>query len=206
MFKIEIEELFYFQAKEPLLCKYNVVKQKRDKINLYEFDHYKWMLIPDDFPYIHEEDLEHFIKTHDMRIMFNKNNSFDNIIHKNICRLITEKDRYKFEEFHKACSEEDKDHGMVSLEDPIVYGCFVDNKIVSVASLWHWGNNLSDIRVLTHPDYRYKGYAQSVCETLMSENNRLYIWRCDCYNAKSVSLAKRIGFIEVGRVYSLEKK
>ncbi len=206
MFKIQIEELFYFQAKEPLLSKYNVVKQKRDNINLYEFDYYKWVLIPEDYPYIYEEDLEKFSKTNDMRIMFNKSNSFDNIIHKNICRLLTEKDKYKFEEFHKACSEEDKNNGMVSLYDPTVYGCFVDDKLVSVASLWHWGNNLSDIGVLTHPHYRSKGYAQSVCAVLMSENDRHYIWRCDYYNAQSVSLGKRLGFIEVGRVYSLEKK
>jgi predicted GNAT family acetyltransferase len=95
---------------------------------------------------------------------------------------------------------------MVSLSDPIVYGCFVDNKIVSVASLWNWGERLSDIGILTHPDYRYKGYAKSVCQTLMSENDKLYVWRCDFDNVGSNRLSSSIGFVEVGESFTLHKK
>ena len=205
MFRIEIEELFYFQAKEPLLSKYNVVNLDRENIVLYDFDTYKWLLVPNDMPFIYEEDIDHFKKTHDTKVLFSRRDDFSTIIHHDLCRRLTYKDRYKFEEFMKACPSPDKDKGMVSLEDPVVYGCFTDNKLVSVATLWHWGNNLSDIGVLTHPDYRGKGFAQSVCEKLMSENERLYIWRCDCANNHSLNLAFRLGFEEAGSVYYLEK-
>ena len=205
MFTKEIEELYLFQAKEKLLRRFSVVKQDRKSVVLYVFDNFKWILMPDYHQDIKEEDVELYTKRDDTRIMFINKNNFDNIEHERICRKLTEEDRYKFEVFHKACPNSDKQQGMVSLSDPVVYGCFVDGKIVSVASLWNWGDTLSDLGILTHPDYRGKGYGLSVCQTLIKGTNRLYIWRCDVKNEASFSLAKRIGFIETGTIYCLEK-
>lgn len=206
MFKKNIEALYRFQAKEPLLQKFSVVKQDRKSTVLYDFKDYKWILIPEHINKIKEEDIELYLKLDPTRIMFTNRREFENVKNKDICRRLTEDDRYRFEEFHKACSKHDKQQGMVSLADPVVYGCFEDNRIVSVASLWNWGDELSDIGILTHPSHRAKGYGTSVCQVLMSENDKLFIWRCDVNNRMSFNLATSLGFIEVGQIYCLKKK
>jgi len=206
MFQREIEELYYFQSKERLRNKFTNVKQDRKSIMLYDFADFKWVLIPEDLHSIRNDDLDLYNKLDPSKIMFLSNPQFDDIDQTCNCRRLDEKDRYEFEEFHNACPQKDKDQGMVSIADPVVYGCFVEGKIVSVASLWNWGERLSDIGVLTHPKFRNNGYAENVCKRLMYENNKLFIWRCDEKNDVSYNLAKRLGFSKAGMIYSLKKK
>ncbi len=206
MFKTEIEELFRFQSKEELVRKFSVIKQDRKSVVLYDFDDVKWIVMPDDYQDIRLEDLDFFDKLDPAKIMFSENRQYTDILHHDKCRKLTDEDSYKFMEFHKACPDSDKKQGMVSLVDPTVYGCYVDGKLVCVASLWHWGDKLSDIGVLTHPDYRGQGYAESVCQVLMNEVDRLIVWRCDAKNEISSRLAGRLGFVKAGMIYSLQKR
>lgn len=206
MFKTPIEELYNFQSKEELIRKFSVIKQDRKSVVLYDFNDIKWILMPDDHPDIRVEDLDLFSKLDTTRVMVRKNQLFTDILHHDKCRQLTEDDSYKFMEFHKACPNKDKEKGMVSLVDPTVYGCYEENKLVSVASLWHWGDNLSDIGVLTHPDYRGMGYGESVCQSVLNGIDRLVIWRCDMENEASYELAKKLGFEEIGKVYNLSKR
>ena len=205
MFKTEIEALYRFQSKEELVRKFSVIKQDRKSVVLYDFDKIKWVAMPDDHQEIRIEDLDLYKKLDPTKIMFIRNKPFTDIIHEDKCRRLTEDDGYKFAEFHKACPDHDQNQGMVSLADPVVYGCYVDGRLVSVASLWNWGEHLSDIGVLTHPDYRGKGYAMSVIKVLLNAHKKMFIWRCEVKNSTSCRLAKRIGFIEAGMIYSLRK-
>ena len=206
MFKTEIEDLFNFQSKEELIRKFSVVKQDRKSVVLYDFDEFKWILMPDNHPDIRVEDVELYQKVDPTIVMFREDGLFTDVLHKDKCRQLTEEDSYKFMEFHKACPHKDKEQGMVSLADPTVYGCYEDKKLVCVASLWHWGDNLSDIGVLTHPDYRGLGYAESVCKTVLNEVKRKIIWRCDRDNEASHKLALKLGFKEAGEIYNLQKR
>ena len=162
--------------------------------------------MPDDHRNISFEDIDLYQKIDTTRVMFRENVKFEDILHLNKCRLLTEEDSFKFMEFHKACPNSDKEQGMVSLVDPTVYGCYEDGKLVSVASLWNWGDNLSDIGVLTHPEYRNFGYGLSVCQSIINEVDRQIIWRCDMKNKLSYKLAKKLGFIQAGNIYNLVKK
>lgn len=206
MFKTEIEELFNFQSKEELIRRFNVIKQDRKSVVLYDFDDVKWILMPDNHPDIRVEDIDLYHKADSSIVMFKEDRHFTDILHHDKCRRLTEDDSYKFMEFHKACPHKDKEEGMVSLSDPTVYGCYVGNKLVSVASLWNWGNNLSDIGVLTHPDYRGFGYAESVCKTVLNEVTRNIIWRCHKDNIASFHLATKLGFKTAGEIYNLQKR
>lgn len=198
MFKPEIEELYRFQSKEELLRKFSVVRQDRESIVFYDFDEIKWIVIPDDYDDILLDDIEMFVKKDEAKVMFVEKRYFEDIEHRSLCRILTKDDHYSFTEFHKACPTLDKKSGSVSLSDPIVYGCFVDEKLVSAASLWNWGEKLSDIGVLTHPDYRNKGYGKSICQMLLNEVDKLFIWRCDFNNIESYELALKLGFVEAG--------
>lgn len=206
MFKTEIEELFNFQSKEQLIRKFSVIKQDRKSVVLYDFDAYKWILMPDNHPDIRPEDVDLFDKLDPAFVMFREDRYFTDILHRDKCRRLTDEDSYKFMEFHKACPNRDKEKGMVSLVDPTVYGCYEDDKLVCVASLWNWGDHLSDIGVLTHPDYRGKGYAESVCKSILNDVQRNIIWRCDKDNDASHQLALKLGFIEAGEIYNLQKR
>ncbi len=87
-----------------------------------------------------------------------------------------------------------------------IHALFENDKIVAVSSLWNWGNIIGDIGILVHPDYRGKGYAKTVCQTLMSSIDKKYVWRCDEVNKGSYNLAISIGFIHHGLIHELEKK
>lgn len=205
MFEKHIEALYFYLTNKFLTKAFSVVKKDRKSIIFYEFDDISWILIPEHINDFDIDDIKDFKKGNPDRIFFIHKKGFTNIKNKELCRRLTSDDKLLFDEFHNSCSKVDKDQGMVSLEDPVAYGCFVDNKIASVSSLWNWGEELSDIGILTHPDYRYKGYAKSVCETLMSETDKLFIWRCDSDNIGSKKLAESIGFIEVGKNFTLSR-
>ncbi|AIO18549.1 hypothetical protein KQ51_00669 [Candidatus Izimaplasma bacterium HR1] len=206
MFKTEIEDLFSFQSKEELIRKFSVIKQDRKSVVLYDFDEFKWILMPDNHPDIRVEDVDLYQKLDPTIVMFREDHLFTDILHHDGCRQLTEEDSYKFMEFHKSCPNKDKEQGMVSLADPTVYGCYEGNKLICVASLWHWGDNLSDIGVLTRPEYRGLGYAESVCKTILNEVKRNIIWRCERTNESSHKLAIKLGFSEAGEIYNLRKR
>ncbi len=206
MVREEIQELYLFQARKELTRKYSNVKQDRKSIILYDFDEFKWVLLPDHLDDLGKEDLDLYEYKDPTNIMFLKKLDLSTTKHLEKCRKLTEKDRYQFEEFQKACPSKDKQQGMVSLADPVVYGCFIGEKLVSVASLWNWGNKLSDIGILTHPNYRKQGYGGSVCAKLISETDKLFVWRCDSKNENSSKLASSLGFEKSGMIYCLNQK
>ncbi len=72
-----------------------------------------------------------------------------------------------------------------------------------MSSLWNWGEVLSDIGILVHPEYRKKGYAKTVCQTLMSNIDKKFVWRCDTLNKGSYNLAITIGFKPAGLIREL---
>lgn len=206
MFVNNIKELYLYLSKERLDNTYTCIKQNRKSTVLYEFKGYKWVLIPEGLDVILEEDLGLYTKSGGTRVMFINKTDLKEFNHSILCRRLTGSDKNLFDEFHKSCSEADQKEGSVSLVDPVVYGCFVEDKIVSVSSLWNWGDKLSDIGILTHPNFRHKGYGRTVCMKLMSETDKMFVWRCDENNAGSYNLAISIGFTEVGKIYELSLK
>jgi hypothetical protein len=72
----------------------------------------------------------------------------------------------QFEEFKNDCSKRDLDEGLVSIEDPVVFGCFHEEKLVGVTSYWFWGETIADIGVVIHPKYRKKGIGKALVSKL----------------------------------------
>ena len=99
----------------------------------------------------------------------------------------------EFEEFMSECSKNDLEEGQVSLEDPVVFGCFHKNKLVGVTSYWFWGETLADIGVIVHPQHRKKGIAKALVSKLCKwgiNHNKINLYRHDEINSKSKYLAE----------------
>ena len=104
-----------------------------------------------------------------------------------------------FETFTKACSQEDLDEGLVSLEDSFVLGCFHKKKLIAVASYWFLTDHLADIGVVVHPDYRKKGIGRGIVSRLSQwgiKQGKINMYRHDRKNQKSRRLALSLGFEE----------
>jgi RimJ/RimL family protein N-acetyltransferase len=206
MFRTEIEELYNFQSKQQLQSEFSTVKQDRKSVMLYDFGIVKWILMPLDNMDIKSDEVNLYDKKDSTKILFINQNNEKATTQNTRCRKLTKEDSEIFNTFHMSCSSNDKNSGSVSLEDPTVYGCFEEDVLVSVASLWNWGEKLSDIGVLTHPNYRHKGYAREVCEELISQTSKLFIWRCDVKNESSFRLATKLGFKVSGHIHCLIEK
>lgn len=206
MLKTEILELYLYQSKMELKDSYSIIRQDRKSVMLYDFGEVKWILMPLKHTDIKIEDVERYKKHDSTNILFLKDQKDPSVSKNAKCWKLSHEDKEGFDMFINSCSNEDREQGQVSLDDPIVYGCFEKGKIVSVASLWNWGDSLSDIGILTHPKYRHKGYAKDVCRQLISETNKLFIWRCEDKNEPSLLLAKELGFEVYGRIYALGKQ
>ncbi len=205
MFDIQIKELYKYLTKKKLDKSFSIIKLKRESIVQYVTKNYKWILVPKESHMTlknYESDYKIKDSTH---LFFIEELHFSEITYTSLCRELNNKDKKLFQEFKDSCSKEDQDEGMVSLDDDFIYGLFDDDKIVAVSSLWNWGDIISDVGVLVHPNYRKKGYAKAVCQTLMSNIDKKFVWRCDEKNKGSYNLATSIGFIHAGVIQELKK-
>ena len=203
MFESQIKELYKYQTKKQLNDEFTIIELKRKSMMQYVTSKYKWVLVPIG-SLMTSDNYETNYKVKDStHLFFIENQNFGKIKNSNMCRELTDSDKDMFKEFIDSCSKNDRDEGMVSLEDDFVYGLFEDKKIVAVSSLWNWGDVLSDIGVLVHPEYRKRGYAKTVCQTLMSSINKSFVWRCDEINKGSYHLAIAIGFKPAGLIQEL---
>jgi len=112
---------------------------------------------------------------------------------------IGEKYKNEFEEFVSDCSRKDLEEGQVSLDDPVVFGCFNENKLVGFTSYWFWGDSIADIGVIIHPKYREKGLAKVLVSKLCKwgiSNNKINLYRHDEMNSNSKYLALSLNFKE----------
>lgn len=118
-------------------------------------------------------------------------------------RLLNENDAAAFEVFHAACPTDDKEEGQVAMDDDLVYGILCGDQLVAVASLWHWGDHIADIGVLTHPDFRRKGLMKVAVEGIAANTDRILLWRAGVDNTGSNKTANSCGFQPVGSLVSI---
>ena len=202
MFEEYIIEYFKFTTKEEYTSNSKVFYKKEGSPSVYEFGDIKWTILPERLRNISIETVNEAAKLDTTIVSFLNNRQYDFIDNAEYCRKLTVDDKEIFKQLIDKLSDEEKESGAVSLDDPIVYGLVKDNEILSVASLWHFGDTLSDIGVLTHPKHRNNGHAESICKYLIHNEDRNYIWR-SADNPSSRKLSMKLGFIETGAIHSL---
>jgi RimJ/RimL family protein N-acetyltransferase len=114
------------------------------------------------------------------------------------CRQLSGADCAAFNLFQAAAPEQDLEDAYVELDHWAVFGSFEDDRLVSAASMYPWGNaSIADLGVLTLPEFRGMGYARTVVDAISQFARRQGFepqYRCQLDNEASVALAKASGF------------
>jgi GNAT superfamily N-acetyltransferase len=80
---------------------------------------------------------------------------------------LTEHDAQAFAEFESSASPQDLDDAYVELGHWAVFGAFVQDRLVSVASAYPWLDaHIADIGVLTLPGFRGRNHGRAVVRAL----------------------------------------
>lgn len=77
-----------------------------------------------------------------------------------------------------------------------------DGKVAAVAGFERWGPHIAQLGVLVDPRWRGQGYgaAAAARAAQVAQGDQLVPqWRCRIDNEPSLELARRLGFVEVGR-------
>jgi len=95
-----------------------------------------------------------------------------------------------------ACGERDWEHGGVSGERP-ASGSFANGELVAVASYEDWAGTIAHICVITHPDFRSRGFGRSAVAHLSERAIRMGLlpqYRTLETNRGSMRIAEVLGF------------
>jgi predicted GNAT family acetyltransferase len=85
----------------------------------------------------------------------------------------------------------------LSVQDKQLFGCFLDDRIVAVAGNIMWDPRTANPGVITHPDYRQKGYGVAVVSAAVRSalnNNYLVLLQTLIANTPAMKIAQRLGF------------
>lgn len=117
-------------------------------------------------------------------------------------RPLTTADAAAFEDFTREAPEDDLDEAFVELDHWLVFGTFIDDALVSAASMYPWsGTRLADLGVITLPAFRGRGVGRVTVRAMSAEALRRGYepqYRCQLDNAASVALARAAGFTRLG--------
>ncbi|MET3770048.1 GNAT superfamily N-acetyltransferase [Marisediminicola sp. UYEF4] len=117
-------------------------------------------------------------------------------------RQLTSEDENAFVRFAGEAPEADIDEAFVELDHWLVFGTFVDGRLVAAASMYPWeGTRLADLGVITLPDYRGRGLGGATVRAISAHAIAMGYepqYRCQRDNAPSVALATSAGFTRFG--------
>jgi predicted GNAT family acetyltransferase len=117
-------------------------------------------------------------------------------------RRLTETDADAFAAFAAHAPADDLDEAFVELDHWLIFGTFVDARLVAAASMYPWqGTQLADLGVITLPAYRGQGLARATVRAISAGALRQGYepqYRCQLDNSPSVALAHSAGFVRFG--------
>lgn len=123
-------------------------------------------------------------------------------------RELTAADADAFAEFTAAAPEDDLDEAYVELDHWLVVGTFREQQLVSVSSMYPWGEStIADLGVITLPQFRGQGLGRETVRAISAaalERGYEPQYRCDLDNAPSAALARSAGFARFGLFEGLE--
>ena len=117
-------------------------------------------------------------------------------------RQLSDADAALFAQFQSSASEQDLDDAYVELDHWAVFGAFAQDRLVTAASMYPWGNaRIADLGVLTLPAYRRRGHARAAVRALCkhaAQKGYEPQYRCQLDNHASLAVAKVAGLTHFG--------
>jgi GNAT superfamily N-acetyltransferase len=106
-----------------------------------------------------------------------------------------------------ACRPTEWAHGGTPLEQTPAVGVFADASLIALAGYDIWGDRLAHIAVVTHPDFRGRGFGSLAVVRLIAEINEQQLipqYRTLMANESSLRLAATLGFIQYARSLAVQ--
>lgn len=123
-------------------------------------------------------------------------------------RELTAADADAFAAFTALAPGDDLDEAFVELDHWLVVGTFRQQQLVSVSSMYPWGETaVADLGVITLPTFRGQGLGRATVRAISAAAlSRGFEpqYRCDLDNAPSAALARSAGFARFGLWEGLE--
>jgi len=104
-----------------------------------------------------------------------------------------------FEQFKTCCDETEWSHSGIDKESEYIAVQFLGDLIVSAASYEKWGAKIAHIGIITHPQFRNKGYAKNVLSAITGFLRRqgfIPQYRTLSTNIPAVKTAVQCAYIE----------
>ncbi|MGD2026727.1 MAG: GNAT family N-acetyltransferase [Anaerolineales bacterium] len=101
----------------------------------------------------------------------------------------------------QACSTLEWDHSSLNPDSKNTFGIFVKNKLVAAAHYLIFPGKLASIGVLTHPEYRFHGYAQKAALSAINHaiaNGYEPHYQTIIENFPAIGLSRKLGFSQFG--------
>lgn len=113
------------------------------------------------------------------------------------CRQMQMVDKPYLDKLHSICTKDDLEESDIEIDNDMVFGCFQEQTLVSVASMYKVWGGFADIGVLTHPEYRGQGLGKVAVSALtkrLLEDDQIALYRYGIDNLGSGAIARALGF------------
>jgi GNAT superfamily N-acetyltransferase len=112
-------------------------------------------------------------------------------------RALSRADRAALQRFADACEADAWEHAGIAVDEPHVFGCFVDEHVVAAARYRPAWGDAATIGVVAHPGYRGHGYGRAVVSAATAqglEAGFIMLYQTLLANAPAVALATGLGY------------
>jgi GNAT superfamily N-acetyltransferase len=112
-------------------------------------------------------------------------------------RVLSRADHVALQQLADACEVDAWEHAGIAFDEPHVFGCVADDRVVAVARYRPAWEEAVSIGVVTHPAYRGRGYGRAVVSAATAqalEAGFIVLYQTLLANAPSVDLATGLGY------------
>jgi RimJ/RimL family protein N-acetyltransferase len=105
-----------------------------------------------------------------------------------------------------ACDRTAWEHSGIDPARPPVFGCFAGDRLAAAGMLERWGDRLLHVGIVTHPDYRGRGYGKAVVSAMTAHGlatGGVLQYRTLQANLPSVGIAQALGFQRFARTLAV---
>lgn len=122
-------------------------------------------------------------------------------VHDGNVRALTPSDERDVGDLRSSCGSEEWEHSALSAAETR-FGYFCANRLVAVAGLDQWSAEAGGPGVLSHPEYRGRGYGTAVVSAVVERAlaaGKLLLYQTLLEYVAAVGIARRLGFREYAR-------